>query len=277
LRERGGDGTQYGVELTYCVDRLPRGPAGCVHDAAMVTPADFYVVVEGSIIPGIDLAPVLRAQAKNGAALTIVVNDADEEEECFGSRMSPAGIYIFSPRACEVIPTTGYQDIKEMLVPQLRRKDGVVSAYFAAEPSPRINHLEWYLAAQGWILQKLGSGGPPSGGYRQLDGSYIHRRAYVADDACIVGPVMVGPNARVEQESVILGPSVIGNGSVIGDQSVVKHSVIWDHCSVGERAEVDRCLMISGASVPAGDVRFNKVCRPQVVGDGSQGTDHGRR
>ncbi len=60
------------MALTYYEDTMPRGPAGCIRDAA-ISEADTLVVVEATVATDIDLGPLLAAHRQARAALTTVV------------------------------------------------------------------------------------------------------------------------------------------------------------------------------------------------------------
>src|SRR4051812_45992918 len=60
--------------LEYVEDATPRGPAGCARDAALMTGADTFVVVDGTVVPVLNLQSVLDAHARSGAAVTAVVH-----------------------------------------------------------------------------------------------------------------------------------------------------------------------------------------------------------
>ena len=64
---RGGENV--GLKLRYYEDEMPRGPAGCVHDAAMLCSEELLVVVEGTIVPRVDLSAVLRSMLKANLCL----------------------------------------------------------------------------------------------------------------------------------------------------------------------------------------------------------------
>jgi len=50
LRNAFGDGKDSGVDLRYFEDHMPRGPAGCMRDAAMNLDAENLVVVDATIL-----------------------------------------------------------------------------------------------------------------------------------------------------------------------------------------------------------------------------------
>src|SRR4051812_37853145 len=109
-----------GAAVSYVQDSSPRGAAGSLRDAAASIDADVFVVAEGTSIPNIDLLDLLRAHRASAAAVTIVVEDEPRRNGNPELKV-PTGIYVFERRALEMVPTTGFYDIKERLIPQLYR------------------------------------------------------------------------------------------------------------------------------------------------------------
>ena len=60
--------------VSYYEDVMPRGPAGCIKDSAEGSQADAFVVVEGTMIPEINLTSLIDAHLESKAALTLVVS-----------------------------------------------------------------------------------------------------------------------------------------------------------------------------------------------------------
>ena len=135
LLRRLGDGAAWGMSLEYYEDIMPRGPAGCARDASAGCGASAFVVVEGTIMPRVDLAGLLGAHEESKAALTVVVGGSGQRDGCVAGDGQPTGIYVFSPRVLEEVPALGYQDIKEALIPRLYKSGELVATYAAASRS----------------------------------------------------------------------------------------------------------------------------------------------
>ena len=54
-----GDGAQLGVSLRYSEDQMPRGPAGCVKDAADYQAESDVLVIEGGLLPDVDFGKLI--------------------------------------------------------------------------------------------------------------------------------------------------------------------------------------------------------------------------
>lgn len=247
------DGAQIGLAIDYYEDWTPRGPAGCVRDAALLDDAELFVVADGTIVPQVDLGRLLDAHRKSGAALTIVVAQAADNAGSGNGHASPTGIYVFERRVVEMVMETGYQDIKEVLIPLLHRRGLRVLTYAAEGPCPRVTDAASYLAITEWLLEQLVAQAQPPAGYRVTDESCIHETAQVADGVEFVGPLLVGPDTRIEAGATIVGPTVIGERCTVRAKAVVSRSVLWDRCRVGSAAVLDRCiLMHDNEAAPAG-------------------------
>lgn len=250
----------HGLDIRYYEDRLPRGPAGCASDAAAIVPADHYVVLDGSVVPALDLGALLDFHEQADAAVTIVVDGAPLGPDDLQRESTPTDIYVFAAHALRQVPATGYRDIKEMLIPQLHDSGARIMTYLAERHCPRINGLESYFVVQDWMLDRIRRGDVAAAEYVRSNGTYLHAAARVAGTARFLGPVMVGPQTRIGDGAMIVGPTVIGSRCTIGRGSVIGRCVLWDDCQVGTRARLEQCLVTSGSSIEPGAVDVGSVC-----------------
>lgn len=249
-----GDGTALGMELEYYEDWTPRGPAGCVRDVAERLAADRLVIVEGSILPELDLQAVLRTHVARGAALTVAAVTEAAPGRGGNNRLAPAGVFVLECAALRHVPETGYQDLKEGLIPLLHARGELVIAHCVPEPCPRVIDESSYLTVSARALERLSHGGTDLAGYRRLDAGFAHASAQLSPAAQFVGPILVGPRTTIEALAVLVGPVAIGADCTIGAGAVLSRSIIWDDCHVGAGAHVDQCILAYGARVAAGQV-----------------------
>jgi mannose-1-phosphate guanylyltransferase len=247
-----------GLDFDLLEDPVPRGPAGCVCDAA--GDADTLVVVGGTTIPLPNLAGLLASHRASGAALTVVVH-AEPSGDGVPRRHVPAGIYVFERRALEHIPTRGFYDIKESLIPRLYRAGERTIAYPVREWSPRVLDGPSYLALNAWMVERLCDSPPPEG-FVRVCGVLAHESARIAADVECVGPVLVGAGARVMRGATLVGPTSIGGGSTVGAGSLVSRSALWSRCLVGEGAATDGCILADGSMIAPGSRVFGAVQAP---------------
>ena len=261
LRRSLGDGSELGIGLDYFEDVMPRGPAGCARDVAGQGDSATFVVIEGTILPKIDLEDLLDAHAASGAALTVVVTQAPLGEEGLNRVYRPAGVYVFSRQAMAHIPDTGYQDIKETLIPRLHASGELVETY-AVPPlaASRVSGIGSYLAVSERVVQEAIRDGVLGPRYEAHGEARVHDSARVDPTARLIGPVVVSADCTIEAEAVIVGPCTIGEGCRVGAGSAVSRSVLWSHCQVGSGSVLDQCILTHRAgTLPGARVRHSVV------------------
>ncbi len=236
------------MDVEYFHDIAPRGPAGCVRDAAFCGTHESYVAIEGTILPLINLQDLIERHQSTGAAITVVVSTGRRAGAHGVETLTPVGIYVFSRRALQHIPPAGYQDIKEALIPRLYQCGDSVLTYRTDVPVPRVGGIDSYLAVNEWALNNLASDARIAG-FKRMGEAWVHPSATVHASAALHGPVLVGPGSTVGRQATILGPTTIGRGCRIGERSVVCRSALWDNAVVNMECVLDRCIVTTGAVV----------------------------
>lgn len=254
-----GDGQWMGVRLSYYEDMQPRGPAGCVHDTALRFDADYYVVIDGSVIPEGSAADVVDAHMTSGADLTVAVAKPDGVARASLKGYSPAGIYVMSRHVMTHIGHTGYQDIKEGLIPALRKEGMQVSTYPMQSRCQQVINPCTYLRANLRMLSDYVGSKGASDDYDMLGESVVHRTASLYDGCRLYGPVMVGASTVIESGATIIGPTVIGEGCHISSDAVLCRSVLWDHCEISGGVMIDNSILTNDARIAAGSRMYRVV------------------
>jgi NDP-sugar pyrophosphorylase family protein len=245
-----GDGMRLGLRVEHRQDATPRGAAGTARDAALASDADTFVVTDGTVIPAVALHEVLATHCREDAALTLVAHA--EASRGGGRTLIPDGIYVIDRRALEHVNESGFQDLKEGLIPRLYRAGERVAVHQARVPCARVLDATTYLSVNQWMVERMARFGQVPEGYRILGDAVAHVTARVDPAAAIIGPVLVGPGARVMANATIVGPTTIGSDSTVRESAVVSRSVTWSQCVVGSAAVVDRCVLTDDVAVQEG-------------------------
>jgi NDP-sugar pyrophosphorylase family protein len=232
------------IDIEYFEDHAPRGPAGCIRDAARDEGHDLFVVLEGTVVPQIDLDAALTRHVQSGAAMTMVVMHDGHGSE---TPSRPVGIYILSREALKYIPAKGYQDLKERFIPALHQAGQCVMTLTANMEAPRVTAADAYLGVNDWMMQHAMSSSADFSDYRRVGESLIHPTAVVDDSALLMGPVLVGPGTTIGRDVTVVGPTSIGAGCEIRSGAVVTRSSIWDDCLLESGTVIDRCIMATGS------------------------------
>ncbi len=252
------------MTIDFYEDLMPRGSGGCVRDAAVGTGDHTLIVVDGTAIPCVDLKALLETHRTRGALVTVLAHG--EESHGPGEPwLVPGGVYVFDRRVFEHIPDNGFQDIKEALIPHLHSSGEVVAVHTAVGACPRVFNTETYLAVNHWMVQQISAlVGPAqeSLGYKRMGETLVHTSVWMAPDARLVGPVMLGSGAVIGNGATLVGPTVIGPGCRIGAGALLSRSVLWSNAVVGDGAVLDRCLVADDVAVPAEVTLFNALRAP---------------
>lgn len=261
VRRCFGGGERLGIELDYFEDWTPRGPGGCVRDAGLVGESREFVIVEGTMVPRVNLAAMVRYHRQTKAMMTVAANMVEGD-------LRPAGVSLVSREVLEHIATTGYQDIKEILIPKLHQRGERVFAYVLDEVSPRVCGFDSYLTTNAWVLNRvIGAMGEPDG-FERMGDALVHYTAAVSPTAGVIGQAIIGPRSRVGANAVLVGPTVVGADCDIEMGATVSRSVLWDHCQVERGALVDQSIIGYGACVGAG-VEMNGAYEPSRMRHGA--------
>jgi NDP-sugar pyrophosphorylase family protein len=250
LRSRLNRFAPAGMRVSYHEDPMPRGAAGAARDAALATSAQTFVIAEGTAIPNLDLGDLLAKHRESGARLTLVIHTETRRTDDRPVHV-PSGIYVFERSAFELVPARGFCDIKETLIPALNAAGQRVLPYAAATAAPQVLNAATYMAVNDWVIEGLVRSNEELVGYHRSSQGLVHRDAYIARDASIIGPVLIGPGARILSGAVIVGPTSIGREATIEPGAMVSRSAIWRRAVVGECATVDRSIVGDDAVVAA--------------------------
>lgn len=250
LMQRLGSGASNDIGISYYEDLLPRGPAGCAADAARDMDADTFVILDGTIIPqSISLPSILDAHASADAAFTIV---AHQIQRAPGMRrtLAPTGVYICSRRALRFVSPTGYQDIKEMLVPRLHDASETIAVHTVDSIAPRVGGAASCFGATAFALSIMLESANEISCYERRADAFVHDTACIGEGVRMLGPVLIGADTVVEDGATIVGPTSIGEGCRIEREAKVCRSILWNAAAVGESAYVDHSILTFGSIVP---------------------------
>ncbi|MBK8269562.1 MAG: NDP-sugar synthase [Planctomycetes bacterium] len=239
------------MQISYYEDIMPRGPAGCVVDAARVSRADVFLILDASIMPqSVPIEELISVHANSGAAMTIVANNVGDSP-AHRSGMNAVGIYVCDRRVLQFIPASGYQDIKEMLIPRLYEAGEVVAVFETDACVPRVKGAGSYLGANQLAISRLIETDETPVCHERHGTAIVHDTADIEAGARICGPVLIGERSSVSKNAVIVGPVSIGANCRVGEGSHVCRSILWDQVSVGSGAFVDQSILMHSAGVAA--------------------------
>ena len=271
-----GDGSDFGIHLTYVVEDFPLGTAGAVKNVSDHIDSTF-LVLNGDVFTDLDITSMVALHKDKGAVATIALTpvedpsaygvvdtDADGRVKSFiekpkreeaPANMINAGTYVLEPDVLKHVEPHTFCMFENYLFPLLLDTGELVYAYPSDAYWIDIGTPEKYASLNQHLL---------SGDYEIDSSCNIHHSAK------ITGAVQFGSNCTVESNVMVEGPTVIGDRCVIKRNSVIKEAIIWPDTIIEEGTRIensivgDGCHIGAGACVIDGVVLGGKV----VVGSG---------
>src|ERR671915_555401 len=260
IRDYFGDGSDWGVSMSYSVEDVPAGTAGSVKLAEELLEGERVLVISGDALTDCDLSRVVSFHEEQAAEATMVLKSVENpldfgiviteedgrisrflEKPAWGQVFSDTvntGIYLLEPSATAEIPDPqeGEYDFSKDLFPKLLDAGRSLYGYITEDYWEDIGTLEQFAGAQRDVLDGRVQGVRPPG-TRLRENIYVGRRALVDDDE-LEGPVVIGENVRID-EGARIGPySVIADNVVVSAGASVERSALGDDVIVGEGATI---------------------------------------
>ncbi len=253
IRAAAGDGSRFGIELTYIVQDEPLGLAHAVLTAEQfLGDSPFVMYLGDNLLQGgiADLVTAFRSGQPDALILLTPVSDPENygvAELSDGSvvrlvekppepqtDLALVGVYMFTPvihDAARAIEPSGRGEleitdaIQHLVDTGLRVEPHIVKGWWKDT-----GQLEDMLAANRLVLDTCVS---------RVEGELI--------DSQVDGRVVVEPGARLERTSV-RGPAIIGAGAHLTDCYVGPYTAVGERCTIAN-AEVEHSILLAGAEI----------------------------
>jgi glucose-1-phosphate thymidylyltransferase len=253
IREATGDGSRFGLELTYIEQDEPKGLAHALLTAEEFLGSSPFVMYLGDNLlkDGItDLVETFRRSEPDALILLTQVPDPEhygvaeldgdrvkrlvEKPENPPSDLALVGVYMF---------TSAIFDAARAIEPSWREELEITDAIQhlvdgGLRVEPHIVHGWWkdtgqlddILEANRLILEDL---------QERIDGELV--------DSRVEGRVVIESGARIER-STVRGPTIIGAGSRIIDAYIGPYSAIDENVTI-ERSEIEHSIVLAGSRI----------------------------
>ena len=240
-----GDGSKWGVTISYAVEKEPLGTGGAIRNAAQLLDSDQSVVIlNGDVLSSHSVAEQIRQHESHDADVTLhltqvedarafgcVPTDSDGRVTAFLEKMENpvtnqinAGCYVFNPRVISAIPLDKVVSIEREIFPQLVASGAKVFGYLEKAYWLDIGTPRALLKASVDIVKR-------SGEFIAMQGAYIDPSAVITGGSCIGANSSVGAGAEIDG-------SIIESGCVIGANAKIIESFIAAGAEVENGAKI---------------------------------------
>jgi glucose-1-phosphate thymidylyltransferase len=248
-----GDGSRFGVKLTYIVQDEPLGLAHAVLTAeSFLESCPFVMYLGDNLLQGgiEDLVAAFRANEPDALILLTPVPDPEqygvaelsngtvvrlvEKPSAPNTNLALVGVYMFTPtvhEAAKAIEPSGRGELEITdAIQHLVDKGSRVEPHIVKGWWKDTGRLEDMLAANRLVLDTIEN---------RVEGELI--------DSQIDGRVVVEAGALLER-STVRGPAIIGAGARLTDCYIGPYTAVGERCEI-ENAEVEHSILLSGAVV----------------------------
>jgi glucose-1-phosphate thymidylyltransferase len=266
IEAAAGDGSRFGVRISYIVQDEPAGLAHAVLTAEPFLKASPFVMYLGdNLLQGgiSDLVSAFREHEPDALILLTAVPDPEnygvaelgpaaageigrvlrlvEKPRDPASDLALVGVYMFTAaihdaaRAIEPSPRGELEitdAIQHLVDGGMRVEPHVVRGWWKDT-----GRLEDMLEANRLILDNL---------LERVEGELI--------DSQVDGRVVIEPGACLER-TIVRGPAIVGAGSRLSDCYIGPYTAIGEHCTISG-AEVEHSILLSGCTVSNLDGRM---------------------
>ncbi len=282
IQHHFGDGTSFGMKITYSVEETPLGTAGSVKNAEEHLQEPF-LVISADAMTDFDLTAIIsyHQQKKAKATLTlyrvpnpleygVIILDEEGhirqflEKPSWGEVFSDTvntGIYVLDPSVFDYIEPGRPVDFSQDVFPAMLRNGDALYGYVAGGYWCDVGNIAEYMRANGDVLN--GKVEVPPIGRHIGGGIWVEDGVEIAPDATLYGPIFLGEGAKIKGGVIVHGPSVIREYSVIDSHAHVDRSIIWRNSYVGERAEIRGAIVCRQCSIKSRVLVFEGA----VIGD----------
>lgn len=277
-----GDGSDWGVDISYVTEESPLGTAGSVRNARAFLDEPI-LVVSGDALTDIDLTAAAEFHRERGAAVTIVLKKVPDplefglvitdqegrivkflEKPGWGEVFSDTintGIYIIEQEMLNYIPDDRPYDFSKDLFPRLLADGFPLYGYIADGYWCDIGNLEQYISAHRDILDGAVKANIP--GHELENNIWIGDGVEIDDEAIITGPVLIGDHVKIEPMTKVREYTVIGNNVVVKRDNFLHRSVIMENTYLGPACHIRGAVIGRNDDIKSG-VRVDEGA---VIGD----------
>lgn len=261
---------EIGQSIRFIQDTVPRGTAGCLKLCESNIQGHTIFLATGAIYLEDNPSRMVEQHRQSGNALTVFckkeVNQHVRSDQ--QNTLHPTGLYCCDPIVFKYIRSIGFQDLKEQLIPTLRRAGLRVGVVMLEQPAYEITEWESYLHV---VSRSITHFGMNAADYRQLAPDiWCGKDVEIASNARIVGPVVLGKGCRLDEHSMVVGPAILGDGCHVCESAWAIRVVIPDHIQISAGVSViDQFVAPATTSLPVIDSLRNEVVSDSIVMDES--------
>jgi len=265
IQEYFGDGSDFGMNITYIIPDDDYGTAGAVKLAQEAIGDDNFIIISGDLVTDFDFQKIFDYHKEKRSKLTITLTSVENplefgvvianeegkiekflEKPSWGEVFSDTintGIYVIEPEILDHIPRGENYDFAKDLFPQLM-KEGIELIAGNAEGYWRdVGNPDSYREVHEDIMSGRVDFSMPGKEKKYPDGVLYSDEPYSLNASVeIIGKVVLGKNVKIAERTK-LKDVVIGDDVTIGKDCKISNSVLWDRITIGKGTKIDNAVI----------------------------------
>ncbi len=261
IQDYFGDGSEFGMNITYVVPDDDYGTAGAVKLAQDHIGDDNFIIISGDLVTDFDFQKIFDYHAQKESKLTITLTSVENplefgvviannegkiekflEKPSWGEVFSDTintGIYIIEPEILDYIPKGEDFDFAKDLFPLLMEEGVELIAGNAQGYWRDVGNPDSYREVHEDIMSGRVDFKMPGNMVKYPDGELYSIESYELDESVeIIGKVVLGQNVMIGKRTKLKNVVISDNGE-IGEDAKISNSVIWENVSIGKGTKID--------------------------------------
>ena len=271
IQDYFGDGSAFGINVTYVIPDDDYGTAGAVKLAQEHIGDDNFIIISGDLVTDFDFQKIFDYHAHKESKLTITLTSVENplefgvvianeegkiekflEKPSWGEVFSDTintGIYIIEPEILDYIPKGENFDFAKDLFPLLMEEGVELMAGNASGYWRDVGNPDSYREVHEDIMSSRVNFKMPGTLVNYPDGQLYSEEPYeFAEGVEIIGKVVLGKNVQIGERTKLKNV-VIDDNVTIGEDSKVSNSVIWNDVEVGKGCKIDMAVICNNNSI----------------------------
>ena len=251
-----GDGSKWGMQIQYAVEKTPLGTGGAIRNAAkLINSSESIVILNGDVLSSHNLSEQIRQHEANNADVTLhltqvedaraygcVPTDSNGRVTAFLEKMDKpvtnqinAGCYVFNPRVLDSIPLDTVVSVERETFPLLVKNGAAVYGYVENSYWVDIGTPQALMNASCEIVKRHGD-------------------------------FLIMPGSNVDPSAQLTGGSSIAPGVDVAAGVHIQSSIVESDCSIGVAAKISNSFISRGTKVAAGaKIESSFVTNQEIV------------
>jgi bifunctional UDP-N-acetylglucosamine pyrophosphorylase/glucosamine-1-phosphate N-acetyltransferase len=264
IRRHFGDGSAWGINITYATQRHQRGTADAVRTARDFVSGPFLVMNGDMVLKKEDVVELIRMKppcmcisttdhpGDFGVVLTDngLITALEEKSQQPKSNTINAGAYLFSIDIFDLI-----DEIHPSSRGELELTDAL--AHLIKERQLKAHLLSYWMdVGFPWDLLEANAA--------LMNTLVSENHGIIEEGVSLMNGVVVGGGTIIKSGTYIEGPCIIGKNCRIGPHAYIRGSTsIGDDCHLGHSSELKNSIIMNGTKIP----HFNYI-GDSVIGAG---------